>query len=74
MSSNDLLRDVEKFFSDKVNRLGPNPQGADYNSLESQTVRFDQLMKILPSVEQPFSLIDYGCGYGALAHYMREKE
>ncbi len=73
MPNDDLLRDVEKFFSDKVNRLGPNPQGADYNSPESQFVRFDQLMKVLPPVEQPFSLIDYGCGYGALAHYMHEK-
>ncbi len=73
MSNDDLLQDVEKFFSDKVNRLGPNPQGADYNSPESQFVRFDQLMKVLPSVETPFSLIDYGCGYGALAEYMLEK-
>jgi SAM-dependent methyltransferase len=73
MSNDDLLKDVEKFFSDKVNRLGPNPQGADYNSSESQFVRFDQLMKVLPSVETPFSLIDYGSGYGALAEYMLEK-
>jgi SAM-dependent methyltransferase len=73
MSNDDLLQDVEKFFSDKVNRLGPNPQGADYNSPESQFVRFDQLMKVLPPVETPFSLIDYGCGYGAMAEYMLEK-
>jgi len=73
MSNDGLLYDVGKFFSDKVNRLGPNPQGADYNSPESQFVRFDQLMKLLPPVEHSFSLIDYGCGYGALAHYMRQK-
>lgn len=73
MSSEDLLRDVEKFFSEKVSRLGPNPQGADYNSAEAQFVRFDQLMKLLPPPGQPFSLIDYGSGYGALAHYLMEK-
>lgn len=73
MSSEDLLRDVEKFFSEKVNRLGPNPQGADYNSAEAQFVRFEQLMKLLPPPGQSFSLIDYGSGYGALAHYLLEK-
>ncbi|PWH14913.1 MAG: SAM-dependent methyltransferase [Anaerolineae bacterium] len=73
MSTENVLKQLEKFFSEKVNRLGPNPQGADYNSPESQFVRFDQLIKVLPPVEQPFSLIDYGCGYGALAHYLREK-
>jgi SAM-dependent methyltransferase len=73
MSNDDLLHNVERFFSEKVNRLGPSPQGADYNSPESQLVRFDQLLKILPPINTPFSIIDYGCGYGALAAYMREK-
>jgi SAM-dependent methyltransferase len=73
MSEDDLLREVGKFFSDKVNRLGPSPQGADYNSPESQFVRFDQLIKVLPGPGQPLTLIDYGCGYGALAHYLLEK-
>ncbi len=73
MKNKHLLKDVEEFFSEKVDRLGPNPQGADYNSPESQLVRFDQLMKVLPTDQKQFSIIDYGCGYGAMAEYMLEK-
>lgn len=69
MTNDDLLRDVEHFFSDKVKTHGPNPAGADYNSESAQQVRFDQLLKVIDR-SAPFSLNDYGCGYGALAHYM----
>ncbi len=47
------------------------PRGVDWNSEASQKVRFNQLLKV---VEIPrFSILDYGCGYGALADYLVEK-
>ncbi|MCS6994656.1 MAG: class I SAM-dependent methyltransferase [Anaerolineales bacterium] len=73
MSTERVLRQLDEFFSEKVNRLGPSPQGVDYNSPEAQQTRFDQLMKLLPPPAEPFSLIDYGSGYGALAHYLLQK-
>jgi SAM-dependent methyltransferase len=73
VKNKNLLKDVEKFFDEKVERLGPSPQGADYNSPEAQEVRFDQVLKILPQNGEFFSLIDYGCGYGAMAEYMLKK-
>lgn len=72
MSYNHLLRDVEQFFSQKVTAQGPVPQGADYNSAAAQEVRFQQFCRLLPP-GTPFSLNDYGCGYGALAHYLRQR-
>jgi hypothetical protein len=38
---------------------------------ESQRMRFDQLLKIC-ECRTPFTVNDYGCGYGALADYLHE--
>jgi SAM-dependent methyltransferase len=73
MPPRDLLKDVERFYSEKVARLGATPAGADYNSPEAQTVRFDQLARLLDRETGRFSLNDYGCGYGALGHYLAAK-
>jgi SAM-dependent methyltransferase len=67
----DLIRDsVERYYSGKFREHGPRARGADWNSEWSQELRFDQLLR-LAGGEEPFSLIDYGCGYGALAGYVR---
>ena len=37
--------------------------------MESQEIRFKQLCNVLEPKKQ-FSLLDYGCGYGALLNYV----
>ncbi len=63
---------VAEYYSDKVRRFGASPGGVDWNSAESQRVRFDQLTKLLP-LDRSYSLIDFGCGYGALYEYLTER-
>lgn len=67
-----ILDDVRHYYGDKVSQFGPTPRGADWNSRESQVLRFEQLLKV---VRDPglFSLNDYGCGYGALVDYLVER-
>ena len=57
------------YYSEKLHRHGATPAGVDWNSRESQQLRFEQLLKILPAGGH-VSLIDYGCGYGALLSHM----
>ena len=65
------LDQVKSYFGKRMEEYGASPRGVDWNSDESQNTRFDQLLKI---VETPsFSILDYGCGYGALADYMEQK-
>jgi SAM-dependent methyltransferase len=45
----------------------------DWSSDASQRLRFDQLAKIWEGTGEPISVIDYGCGYGALVPYLRER-
>ncbi|HSF20303.1 MAG TPA: class I SAM-dependent methyltransferase [Vicinamibacteria bacterium] len=49
---------------------GAQPQGAGWNGLEAQQVRYEQLAKLFDSSPQPFSVNDLGCGYGALLDYL----
>jgi SAM-dependent methyltransferase len=61
--------DVARYFGTRIREHGPTPQGVDWNSDAAQLVRFDQLLRIVdPS--GPFSINDYGCGYGALLDLM----
>jgi SAM-dependent methyltransferase len=66
------LDPVKNYFEKSVEAHGASPLGADWNSEVSQETRFDQLLKICdPHV--PFTILDYGCGYGALANYLAKK-
>jgi SAM-dependent methyltransferase len=64
-----LLDAVQRYYSNKVVEHGPTAKGVDWNDAESQELRFEQLLKICDS-DTPFTINDYGCGYGALAAYL----
>jgi SAM-dependent methyltransferase len=71
MSRTPNLDHVKSYFDKRIQEHGASPRGSDWNSEASQNVRFDQLLKVIKS--QSFSLVDYGCGYGALADYLSTK-
>lgn len=73
MSHEKIRSDVERYYSAKVAAHGPTPMGVDWNSPESQRLRFDQLVKVIEP-EGAFTINDYGCGYGALVDYLEQKE
>jgi SAM-dependent methyltransferase len=68
----DLLRDVANYYSDKLAKHGETPRGVDWNSEESQLIRFEQLCKVITSTGA-FSLHDVGCGYGALYDFLAKR-
>ena len=71
MKHSDILKRSDEFFSRKIKELGPTPEGSDYNSKEAQEIRFQQFRKLFDRT-RTFSINDYGCGYGALAHFLGE--
>ena len=66
---NEINHSVQEYYNDKIEQFGPTPQGVDWNSFESQVLRFKQLTKIIYT--QDFTIADIGCGYGALAKYLQ---
>jgi SAM-dependent methyltransferase len=69
MNYDDLKTQIGHYYTEKLGQHGPTPQGVDWNSQASQTLRFHQLLRGL-NLSEPFSLNDLGCGYGALAEYL----
>jgi len=65
-----ILATIARYYSEKIGLYGPTARGVDWNSDESQRVRFDQLLRLLPDAGTA-SLIDYGCGYGALLDHLK---
>jgi hypothetical protein len=59
-----LRETVSRYYTSKVEEHGATPRGADWKSADSQQLRFEQLLKVCH--RDPCTLIDYGCGYGAL--------
>lgn len=71
MSKVPNLDHVKSYFDQRIQEHGASPRGSDWNSETSQNIRFDQLLKVVEA--QSFSILDYGCGYGALADYLATK-
>ena len=71
MTASSLLDEVATYYAEKLAEHGDTPRGVDWNSEDSQMVRFVQLCKIIDPKMPNFSLNDLGCGYGALLRYLR---
>src|SRR5262245_63730904 len=69
MTVASILAQVQEYYDDKLQTHGATPRGVDWNSSESQELRFAQLVRLIDA-ERAFSVNDYGCGYGALADYL----
>lgn len=66
----DLLIEVADYYSSKLAQHGETARGVDWNDEKSQTLRFEQLSKIV-NTQNTFSVNDLGCGYGALFDFLR---
>ena len=64
------LQGIRDFFDNTIKTHGADPRGSDWNGEASQFVRFAQLLKLHTDKTQPFSIIDYGCGYGGLVKFL----
>jgi SAM-dependent methyltransferase len=60
---------VREYYSGTIERHGSTPRGVDWPNAVSQYLRFVQLLKVC-DFKKPFSLNDFGCGYGALLEYL----
>lgn len=70
MTSESLRAQARDYYDAKLRAHGATPAGADWNSQASQELRFRQFERLWEG-EPDASVLDYGCGYGALAVYLR---
>ncbi len=73
--SEAIRQTVGRYYEDRLSQFGPTPRGVDWNSGESQALRFDKLLELLAGSrhedEHALSLLDVGCGYGALLDHLK---
>jgi SAM-dependent methyltransferase len=67
-----VLRPLVAYYKRILASHGPTPLGVGWNSVKAQQLRFGKLCSVLES-EGNLSIIDYGCGYGALLPYLRTR-
>jgi len=67
----DALRARSRsYYEQRLREHGVSPRGVDWNSHESQELRFRQLARLFED-EPRATVLDYGCGFGAMAAYLR---
>ncbi len=66
--------DNEKFYTSAIELYGLSAQGVNWFSKESQRIRFDMILKILPESLESLSLVDAGCGFGDFYLYAKKKK
>ena len=72
MNIQDTQKKLNDYFSQKLDTYGATPKGVDYNGPQAQEIRFEQLVKVI-NPSRPFSVIDYGSGYGAMVDFLNKK-
>ena len=65
--------DNDKFYTSAIEKFGATARGVNWASKENQLLRFKQLIRYLPKNMQNHSLVDAGCGFGHLYHYLKKK-
>jgi SAM-dependent methyltransferase len=54
-----------------LRRHGPGPLGVGWNSEHAQRARFENLARVLDRAPTGCTILDYGCGTGALLDWLR---
>jgi len=74
VNDNDpILEKIDAYYTGKLRDFGPTARGVDWNSEQSQQTRFEQLARLLPGGSD-FSVLDYGCGYGAFLDFLDARD
>jgi SAM-dependent methyltransferase len=65
------LSDLRSFYDEKAKTQGATFQSVNWNSPERQKINFQQLLKVWINPQDSASVLDFGCGYGALLDFLQ---
>jgi len=66
--------DNHQFYSSAIKKYGVCAKGVNWNSASTQNVRFKIICKLLPQNIEQYQLLDAGCGFGDLYHYLQKTD
>ena len=70
MTNQRIIQQVRQYYEGKLADHGVTARGVDWSSEDSQQLRFRELSRVFDG-DRTATVNDYGCGYGALAPYLR---
>lgn len=73
MQHDSILTAVERYYSGRFSEHGASAKGVDWNTEQSQELRFDQLAQLVRDGDGLLSVNDLGCGYGAFADFLTDR-
>ena len=73
MTIDETQKKLNEYFTEKLETFGATAKGVDYNGEQARQNRFAELVKII-NPTKPFSIVDYGCGYGAMFEFLNDKD
>ncbi|MBK8444298.1 MAG: class I SAM-dependent methyltransferase [Sphingobacteriales bacterium] len=73
MKITEILQQTDHYYTAKLQAHGTTPQGADWNGAASQELRFAVLAQLFDAQKSNFSVLDYGCGYGAFWEWLQRQ-
>jgi SAM-dependent methyltransferase len=65
--------DVHSFYRDCLEKHGETAEGLHFQCADTQIARFRVLREYLPEDLSGLSLVDVGCGFGDLYHYLQQQ-
>ncbi|WP_321777249.1 class I SAM-dependent methyltransferase [Sulfurimonas sp.] len=66
--------DNKKFYTSAIDIHGITPKGVNWNSKDSQNIRFKMILQMLPQNLENLSIADAGCGFGDFYTYALKKK
>lgn len=67
------LEQISQLYGDNLREHGLSSKSVGWRDEESQLLRFDRLVQVLSADERPFTVNDWGSGYGAMFNYMADR-
>ncbi len=62
--------DNDRFYAASLKKYGVSARGVQWRSEENQTVRFEQIVSLIPPSEGSIRIADAGCGFGDLYRFL----
>ena len=74
MTVEQQLQKIEAMYTDNLSKKGVTSTAVGWNTPECQRLRFDKLSQLALADSEPFSVNDYGCGFGAHLQYLNDNK
>jgi SAM-dependent methyltransferase len=68
------LDKISNLYSENLSEHGDQSKAVGWPTADSQELRFEKLTQVISEMDSPFSVNDYGCGYGAHLEYLLQKK